>query len=91
MSGRCVLQNGQVSDDQDLVQKAEQLLAHTLTERQFLGWVHAHVGHSGPDELQDLVEMDDFYELGGTAAADEWFDASPEAADARKYVRPAAR
>lgn len=54
-----------VAVDKDLVEKAKELLDGGVNERQFLSWVHHHIGHSGREDLQDLVEMDDIYELGG--------------------------
>jgi len=71
--------------------KARALLDGGLNEREFLGWLHRHVGHSGREDLQDLVEMDDTFTLGGTVDGDAWFDSSPEAAVPRRYVRDSAR
>jgi hypothetical protein len=41
---------------------ARRMIAGELTEREFVEWVHCHVGHDGPDDLQDIVEMDDEYD-----------------------------
>jgi hypothetical protein len=82
---------GSVAAEDALVRQAEELLNGGTNERQFLGWVHSQIGHGGQEDLQDLVEMNDIYELGGTTAGDEWFDASPEAKTLRRYVQTAAR
>jgi hypothetical protein len=82
---------GSVAAEDDLMHQAEELLSGATNERQFLGWVHGQIGHGGQEDLQDLVEMNDIYELGGATAGDEWFDASPEAEPLRRYVQTAAR
>lgn len=61
------------------------------TESEFLHWLHQEVGHSGRDDLQDLVEMSDIYTLNGSESdQDLWFDTDPAAAEARAYVHACA-
>lgn len=40
----------------------------SLAPRAVAGWAHRYVGHEGPAELQDLVELDDEYDVQGPSA-----------------------
>lgn len=48
-----------------------------MTEREFVDWVHIHVGHGGYDDLEDLVELDDEYDPVDFPEADQWFGSPP--------------
>lgn len=65
---------------------AQRLLAGQLTEREFVAWVHCHVGHDGPDELQDIVEMDDEYDPNIDADADRRFVSDGKAAQVLSFA-----
>ena len=54
-------------------EEARRLLAGHLTEREFVAWIHCHVGHRGPAELQDIVGMDDEYDPNVFADTDLLF------------------
>lgn len=49
---------------------ARRLLDGEMTEREFVAWIHCHVGHHGPDDLQDLVVLDDEYDPNCVTDAD---------------------
>lgn len=66
--------------------KALAVMEGALTPEQFLRWIHDEVGHAGPDEYQDLVEMDCVPPLRD-AGAGQWFANSPEALPLREWVR----
>lgn len=42
-----------------------QLRDGLVTARTLTDWAHSHIGHDGPDALQDLVELDDEYDIQG--------------------------
>lgn len=65
---------------------ARRVLAGRLTEREFVAWAHCHVGHDGPDELQDLVEMDDEYDTNVDADADRRFVSDGKPAQVRSFA-----
>ena len=52
---------------------ARRLLNGEITERAFVDWVQCHVGHDGPEGLQEIVEMDDEYEPNLDATASDRF------------------
>lgn len=70
---------------------AARLLAGQMSEREFIDWVHIHVGHGGYDDLEDLVDLDDEYDPVDFLEADQWFRESPEAEAERERVREHAR
>lgn len=71
-------------------EEATRLLEGELTEREFVSWIHTHVGHGGYDDLIELVELDDEYDPVDFPDEDQWFRESPEAEPIRNHVREAA-
>lgn len=39
----------------------------------FVVWVHCHIGHTEPADLQDIVEMDDVHDANTDSAASDRF------------------
>jgi hypothetical protein len=42
-----------------------QLSNGLVTPRMLTDWAHRHIGHDGPAAVQDLVELDDEYDMQG--------------------------
>ena len=53
-------------------ERADDLLSGRISGQQFLAAIHL-IGHEGPEELQDLVELDDEYLFGNDPGAEENF------------------
>jgi hypothetical protein len=70
----------------EVCEAARRVLAGQLTEREFVAWAHCHVGHDGPDELQNLVEMDDEYDPNIDADADRRFISDGKPAQVRSFA-----
>jgi hypothetical protein len=68
-------------------EEATRLVAGEITEREFVSWVHTHVGHMGYDDLIELVELDGEYDPVDFPDEDRWFRESSEAAAIRNRVR----
>ncbi len=71
-------------------QEAARLVAGEITEREFVSWLHTHVGHGGYDDLIELVELDDEYDPVDFPDEGQWFRESPEAEPIRNQVREVA-
>jgi hypothetical protein len=55
------------AEAQTMAMKAmcRQLSNGLVTPRTLTDWAHRHIGHDGPAALQDLVELDDEYDIQG--------------------------
>lgn len=54
-----------VDEISDVVRsQAQSLLDGRLKPSEFLVWLHTDIGHGGPEEFQDLVELCDIWMLG---------------------------
>ncbi len=72
-------------------EEAMRLIGGEITEREFVSWVHTHVGHMGDDDdLLELVVLDDEYDPFVFPDKDRWFRESAEAESVRSRVRDAA-
>ena len=65
---------------------ARRMIAGELTEREFVEWVHCHVGHDGPDALQVIVEMYDEYDPNVDPGAVEQFVRNGKPAQVRAFA-----
>jgi hypothetical protein len=75
----------------DVTGLSQQLLAGEIDEVFFLESAHNSIGHEGPREWQEIVDLDDRYATGGNPVVANWFRSSAEAAPLRDWVRSAAQ
>lgn len=70
--------------------RAQSLLDGDLKPSQFVASLHDDIGHSGPEDLQNLVELSDIWMLGAGEEGDLEFDSAASAESPRAYVQSAA-